>query len=102
VSGEISTTTKTTTETGPHRQKLKKDIMKKKCKELSQMADRVTEAFIDQLQERVVIWSKADPGHMDLLKVGKAWEEVQANLQEQFAQKVLEETGWGSIAQLKS
>jgi hypothetical protein len=39
---------------------------------------------------------------MDHMKVGKAWEEVQANLQEQFAQKVLEETGSESIAQLKS
>jgi Ca2+-binding EF-hand superfamily protein len=62
----------------------------------------VKEAFIDQLQERVVIWCKADPGHMDHMKVGKTWEEVQANLQEQFAQKVLEEIRSESIAQLKS
>jgi hypothetical protein len=82
--------------------KVKKAHMKKKREELSHRADRVTEAFIDQLQERVVIWSKADPMHMDHMKVGKAWEEVQANLQEQFAQKVLEETGSGSIAQLKT
>jgi hypothetical protein len=39
---------------------VKKVNMKKKCEELTQIADRVKVAFIDQLQERVVIWSKAD------------------------------------------
>jgi hypothetical protein len=34
--------------------------------------------------------------------VGRAWEEVLANLQLNFGHKVLEETGSGSIYQLKS
>jgi hypothetical protein len=34
--------------------------------------------------------------------VGKAWEEVLADLQELIPQKLLDETGSGSVAELKS
>jgi LmbE family N-acetylglucosaminyl deacetylase len=54
--------------------KVKKAELKKKKAELVLKKDRVTEAFIDQLQEKVLIWSKADPSHMDHMKMGKASE----------------------------
>jgi hypothetical protein len=63
---------------------------------------RVKEAFIDQLQGRALIWCKADPDHKDHMKVGEAWEQILANLQLKFDQKVLEETRSGSITLLKS
>jgi LmbE family N-acetylglucosaminyl deacetylase len=82
--------------------KVKKAELKKKKAELVLKKDRVTEAFIDQLQEKVLIWSKVDPSHIDHMKMGKAWEEVLANLLDQFARKVLEEAGFGNTTQLKA
>jgi hypothetical protein len=44
--------------------KVKKAEWKKKRDELVLKKDQVTEAFIDQLQEKFIIWSKVDPSHM--------------------------------------
>jgi hypothetical protein len=62
----------------------------------------MTEAFIDLLQVRRLIWSKAHMDRIDHIKVTKAWYEILASLQNQFAQKVLDESGMGSLAKVKT
>jgi hypothetical protein len=82
--------------------KVKKAQEKRKKEEKTQRTDRMTEAFIDLFQVRRLIWSLADSDHMDHMKVSKAWDEVLASLQDQFAQKVLDESGMGSVSKLKT
>jgi hypothetical protein len=84
--------------------KVKQAQEKKKKEELtqSQRTDRMTEAFINLLQVRRLIWSKAHMDRIDHIKVTKAWYEILASLQNQFAQKVLDESGMGSLAKVKT
>jgi hypothetical protein len=49
---------------------VKKDEMKKRSMDQTQKSDRVTEAIIDLVKERALIWSNADPHHTDFMKVG--------------------------------